>query len=97
MVWRSNCACAGKWILNSAMYNIASYECPSYKLYVFTLQTSPEAPLIFSLLHKLVRAENVEELKRTAIEKGGVSEEDVKVSRLYRGCTLFPNESCDRD
>lgn len=47
------------------------------------VQTSPEAPLIFSLLHKLISGEKVEDLKRTAVECGEATEEDVKALLVY--------------
>ncbi|XP_034250424.1 dipeptidyl peptidase 3 isoform X2 [Thrips palmi] len=47
------------------------------------VQTSPEAPLIFSLIHKLVTAESVEDLKKTAIESGKATEDDVKALLVY--------------
>lgn len=47
------------------------------------VQTSPEAPIIFSLLHRLITAEGVEDLKRTATEDGKASEEDVKALLVY--------------
>ena len=44
------------------------------------VQTSPEAPLIFVLLHKLLASQPLTELKTTAIEKIKLTEEEYQVS-----------------
>lgn len=53
------------------------------------LQTSPEAPLIFSLVLKLFKAESTEDLQKKALEKvAGLSAEEFQVC-LYMQVSLF--------
>lgn len=43
------------------------------------MQTSPESPLIFALLHKIFIQETIDELRKSALD-AGVSENDFMVS-----------------
>ncbi|PIK55392.1 putative dipeptidyl peptidase 3 [Apostichopus japonicus] len=52
------------------------------------LQTSPEAPLIFSLVLKLFKAESIEDLQKKALEKvAGLSAEEFQALLMY--CSAF--------
>lgn len=53
-----------------------------------TFQTSPESPLIFLLLRKLLKHQPIAELKKIALEKVGLSEEEFKV-RYFRVFSVF--------
>jgi len=48
--------------------------------HIFHLQTSPESPLVFVLLHKLFSAQPICELKKSAIGDYGVSTDEFQVS-----------------
>lgn len=48
-----------------------------YGALISFVQTSPESPLIFTLLHKIIAAENAESLRSSLA--GQLNEEDVKV------------------
>jgi dipeptidyl-peptidase-3 len=47
---------------------------------IFHLQTSPESPLVFVLLHKLFSAQPIAELKKAAVGDHGVSTDEFQVS-----------------
>lgn len=59
------------------------------------VQTSPESPLLFALLHKIFLSETINELKNSAFN-AGVSEDEFTVS-LYTICgiviLIFKNSS----
>lgn len=61
---------------------------------IVLIQTSPESPLIFALLHKIYLAESIDELKN-AVTRANVTEDDFTVRReislpsIFILCCLF--------
>lgn len=50
---------------------------------IVLVQTSPESPLIFVLLHKLFSAQPIEELKKTVVDGGDVSPDEFQALLVY--------------
>lgn len=44
------------------------------------IQSSPEAPIIFSLLHRVLSAQSIEEFKTNAMATDGVQQDDLTVT-----------------
>jgi hypothetical protein len=55
------------------------------------LQTSPEAPLVFVLLHKLFSLQPLSELKKAALGDQGVTPDEFQVSDEHAVATSEPS------
>ncbi len=59
---------------------------------IFPLQTSPESPIIFTLLHNVFSQESVDQLKKKALEE--LSEDEFKVCRrIQNELKIRPNSN----
>jgi hypothetical protein len=57
------------------------------------LQTSPEAPLVFVLLHKLFSVQPPPELKKAVLGDQGITPDEFQVSNEHAVATIEPSVS----
>ncbi|XP_063845156.1 dipeptidyl peptidase 3-like isoform X2 [Scylla paramamosain] len=57
--------------------------------FIVLCQTSPESPVIFNLLTRLLRSQPLDTLKEVAIGKAGFTEDEFKSLMVYYSCLAF--------